>query len=222
MIAPLLLVVQTTVLPNQLTTAERSAGWRLLFDGRTLAGWRGVGYDTVDVPALTRHKVPLMVAGTANSPSVAEQAMHFMFALAKRGAEIIDARGASSAASAANAALEHMRDWALGTPAGDWTSMAVPSDGSYGVPEGLISSFPCVCENGQYRIVQGLGINEFSQAKIDATGLSALTTTPTGYWTVIQDGGAAGTTWGKVSWNGDTPNGTSLEVRVRVLDAPNA
>jgi malate dehydrogenase len=93
----------------------------------------------------------------------------FIPTVAKRGAAIIEARGASSAASAANAAIDHMRSWALGTAPGDWVSMAVPSDGSYGVPEGLISSFPCVCENGQYRIVQGLEINEFSQAKIDAT-----------------------------------------------------
>jgi malate dehydrogenase len=89
--------------------------------------------------------------------------------VAKRGAAIIDARGASSAASAANAAIDHIHDWHLGTPAGDWVSMAIPSDGSYGVPEGLISSFPCVCVDGRYEIVQGLEIDEFSRAKIDAT-----------------------------------------------------
>ncbi len=87
----------------------------------------------------------------------------------KRGAEIIAARGASSAASAANGAIEHIRDWVLGTPADDWVSMAVPSDGSYGIPEGLIFSFPVTCKNGDYSIVQGLEIDEFSQAKIDAT-----------------------------------------------------
>jgi len=87
----------------------------------------------------------------------------------KRGAAIIKARGLSSAASAANAAIDHMRDWALGTPEGDWVSMAVPSDGSYGAPEGIITSFPCTTANGDYSIVQGLDINEFSQAKIDAT-----------------------------------------------------
>jgi len=87
----------------------------------------------------------------------------------KRGAEIIDARGASSAASAANAAIDHVRDWTLGTAEGDWVSMAVPSDGSYGVPEGLISSFPCRCAGGEYEIVQGLEIGEFSQSRIDAT-----------------------------------------------------
>ncbi len=87
--------------------------------------------------------------------------------VAKRGAEIIDARGASSAASAANAALEHMRDWALGTDG--WVSMGVPSDGSYGIPEGLMYSFPVTCSDGEYKIVQGLKIDEFSQSKMDAT-----------------------------------------------------
>lgn len=86
----------------------------------------------------------------------------------KRGAEIIDARGASSAASAANAAIDHVYDWVNGTN-GEWVSMAVPSDGSYGVPEGIISSFPVTTANGEYEIVQGLEINEFSQGKIDAT-----------------------------------------------------
>jgi len=89
--------------------------------------------------------------------------------VAKRGAEIIDARGASSAASAANGAINHIRDWVLGTEDGDWTSMAVPSDGSYGIPEGLTYSFPVTCSNGEYSIVQGLEIDEFSQAKMDAT-----------------------------------------------------
>lgn len=87
----------------------------------------------------------------------------------QRGAAIIKARGASSAASAANAAIEHMRDWALGTPAGDWTSMGVYSDGSYGVEKGLIYSFPCVCKNGDWEIVQGLSINEFSASRMKAT-----------------------------------------------------
>ena len=89
--------------------------------------------------------------------------------VAKRGAAIIEARGASSAASAANAAVDHIRSWSLGTAEGDWVSMAIVSDGSYGVPEGLISSFPCVCKDGEYSIVQGLDINEFSRAKIDAS-----------------------------------------------------
>jgi malate dehydrogenase len=89
--------------------------------------------------------------------------------VAKRGAAIIEARGSSSAASAASAAVDHIRDWTLGTPDGDWVSMSVPSDGSYGVPEGLISSFPCVCRNGNYEIVQGLDIDDYSRSKIDAT-----------------------------------------------------
>ena len=89
--------------------------------------------------------------------------------VAKRGAAIIEARGASSAASAANAAVDHIRNWSLGTPEGDWVSMAIPSDGSYGVPEGIISSFPCTCKDGKYSIVQGLDINEFSRGKIDAS-----------------------------------------------------
>jgi malate dehydrogenase len=89
--------------------------------------------------------------------------------VAKRGAAIIDARGSSSAASAASAAVDHIRDWTHGTPEGDWVSMSVPSDGSYGVPEGIISSFPCVCKNGDYEIVQGLEIDDYSRAKIDAT-----------------------------------------------------
>jgi malate dehydrogenase len=89
--------------------------------------------------------------------------------VAKRGAAIIDARGASSAASAASAAVDHIRDWTGGTPDGDWVSMAVPSDGSYGVPEGIISSFPCVCSDGAYEIVQGLDINDYSRGKIDTS-----------------------------------------------------
>jgi malate dehydrogenase len=89
--------------------------------------------------------------------------------VAKRGAEILSVRGASSAASAANAAIDHMRDWVRGTPEGDWVSMGVPSDGSYGVPEGLISSFPCVVRDGEWQIVQGLEIDEFSRARIEAS-----------------------------------------------------
>jgi malate dehydrogenase len=87
----------------------------------------------------------------------------------KRGAEIIEARNASSAASAANAAIDHMHDWVMGTPAGDWVSMAVPSDGSYGVEEGIISSFPCRCGNSEWQIVQGLDVPEFSRERIDRT-----------------------------------------------------
>ena len=93
----------------------------------------------------------------------------FIPTVAKRGAAIIAARGLSSAASAANATVEHMHDWLLGTPEGDWVSMSVPSDGSYGVPEGIISSFPVTVADGRYTIVQGLEINEFSRARIDAS-----------------------------------------------------
>ena len=93
--------------------------------------------------------------------------------VATRGGAIIKARGSSSAASAASAAVDHIRDWTLGTPDGDWVSMSVPSDGSYGVPEGIISSFPCVCKDGDYEIVQGLDIDDFSRGKIDAVGRRA-------------------------------------------------
>jgi malate dehydrogenase len=89
--------------------------------------------------------------------------------VAKRGAEIIAARGASSAASAANAALEHMRDWVQGSAEGDWVSMAVPSDGSYDIPEGLVYSFPVTCSNGDYEIVQGLDIDDFSRSMMTTT-----------------------------------------------------
>jgi malate dehydrogenase len=87
----------------------------------------------------------------------------------KRGAEIIQARGASSAASAASAAIDHVHDWALGTTGGDWVSMAIPSDGSYGVKPGIVYSFPCTCKNGQYQIVQGLTTDDFSSAKMKET-----------------------------------------------------
>ncbi len=93
----------------------------------------------------------------------------FIPTVQKRGAAIIEARGASSAASAANAAIDHVHDWTLGTAEGDWVSMAIPSDGSYGVEEGIISSFPVTCSGGAYEVVQGLDLNEFSQARVRAT-----------------------------------------------------
>jgi malate dehydrogenase len=93
----------------------------------------------------------------------------FIPTVQKRGAAIIEARGASSAASAANAAVDHVHDWVLGTPEGDWVSMAIPSDGSYGVEEGLISSFPVTTSGGEYSIVQGLEISDFSRGRIDKT-----------------------------------------------------
>ncbi len=93
----------------------------------------------------------------------------FIPTVAKRGAAVIEARGASSAASAANAAIDHVHDWVLGTPEGDWVSMSVVSDGSYGVPEGLVSSFPCTTSGGRWSIVQGLDIEAFSRERIDAS-----------------------------------------------------
>ena len=93
----------------------------------------------------------------------------FIPTVAKRGAAIIEARGASSAASAANAAVDHVHDWAHGAPEGDWVSMAIPSRGDYGVEEGLISSFPCACSGGEYQVVEGLEVNEISQSRIDTT-----------------------------------------------------
>jgi malate dehydrogenase len=91
----------------------------------------------------------------------------FLPNVGKRGAAIIEARGSSSAASAANAAIDHVYDWVSGT--GDWVSMGVPSDGSYGVPEGLISGFPCTCSGGEWSIVQGLDLDQFSRGRIDAS-----------------------------------------------------
>jgi malate dehydrogenase len=93
----------------------------------------------------------------------------FLPTVQQRGAAVIEARGASSAGSAANATIDHMRDWVRGTPEGDWVSMSVPSDGSYQVPEGLICSFPCTTTGGAYQIVQDLTINDFSRGKIDAS-----------------------------------------------------
>ena len=93
----------------------------------------------------------------------------FLPTVQKRGAAVIEARGASSAASAANATIGHMHDWMLGTPEGDWVSMSVPSDGSYQIPEGLISSFPCTTSDGAYQIVPGLEINDFSRGRIDSS-----------------------------------------------------
>jgi malate dehydrogenase len=112
------------------------------------------------------------VGGEVAADVVGDQAWienDFIPTVAKRGAAIIEARGASSAASAANAAIDHVHDWVNGTPDGDWVSMAVPSDGSYGVEEGLISSFPCTTANGEWSIVEGLEIDDFSRARIDAT-----------------------------------------------------
>ena len=110
--------------------------------------------------------------GGRPAPELVDQAWlesDFLPKVQQRGAAIIEARGASSAASAANATVDHMRDWVHGTAEDDWVSMSVPSDGSYGVPEGIISSFPCTVTDGAYRIVQGLDVNDFSRGKIDAS-----------------------------------------------------
>jgi malate dehydrogenase len=106
------------------------------------------------------------------APELVDQAWlegDFIPTVQQRGAAIIAARGASSAASAASAAIDHMRTWALGTPDGDWVSMAIPSDGSYGIAEGIIYSYPVTCRDGQYAIVQNLPVSDFSRARMDAT-----------------------------------------------------
>jgi malate dehydrogenase len=111
------------------------------------------------------------VAGKPASELVDQQWLEqeFIPTVQQRGAAIIEARGLSSAASAANAAISHVHDWVLGTPDDDWVSMAIPSDGSYGVAEGLIASFPVTCRDGAYEIVQGLELNDFSRKRIDAS-----------------------------------------------------
>ena len=93
----------------------------------------------------------------------------FIPVVQKRGAAIIDARGLSSAASAANAAIEHMRTWTFGTAEGDWVTMGVPADGSYGIPEGTMFGYPCTCKDGKYTVVQGIELSEFSKGRIQAT-----------------------------------------------------
>jgi malate dehydrogenase len=111
------------------------------------------------------------VAGKA-ALSLVDQAWYadtFIPTVQQRGAAIIKARGASSAASAASAAIDHVRTWVLGSAEGDWVSMAIPSDGSYGIPEGVMYSYPVVCKGGKYEIVQGLAVNEFSRARMMAT-----------------------------------------------------
>jgi malate dehydrogenase len=93
----------------------------------------------------------------------------FIPTVQKRGAAIIDARGLSSAASAANAAIDHVRDWVRGTREGDWVTMGIPSDGSYGIAEGVIFGYPVTCKGGRYEIVKGIDVSEFSRKRIDAT-----------------------------------------------------
>jgi malate dehydrogenase len=125
-------------------------------------------HSATQYPDITHAKVN----GSPAPEAVADQAWlegEFIPTVQKRGAAIIEARGASSAASAANAAVEHVHDWVKGTPAGDWVSMAVASDGSYGIPEGIFAGHPCTCANGEWSIVQGLEIDAFSRTRIDAS-----------------------------------------------------
>jgi malate dehydrogenase len=125
-------------------------------------------HSTTQYPDLVHAKV----GGRSAWDAVDDEAWiadEFIPRVAKRGAEIIEARGASSAASAANAAVDHVRDWVLGTPDGDWVSMSVPSDRSYGVDEGLVSGFPCTCSGGEWSVVEGLDIDDFSRSRIDAS-----------------------------------------------------
>ncbi len=163
--------------------AERFTAMTRLDHNRALAQLAGkLGVSVADIRKLTiwgNHSAtqyPDIFHAEVNGKNAAEAVNdqnwlenEFIPRVAKRGAEIIEARGASSAASAASAAIDHVHDWVNGTPAGNWTSMAIPSDGSYGVPEGLIASFPVTCSGGSYEIVQGLEINDFSRAKIDAS-----------------------------------------------------
>ena len=125
-------------------------------------------HSATQYPDLVHCEVP---GGTA-AEVIGDQAWlegDFIPTVQQRGAAIIEARGASSAASAANAAIDHVHDWVAGTPDGDWVSMGVPSDGSYGVPEGLLCGFPVTCADGNYEIVQGLELDDFSRARIDAS-----------------------------------------------------
>jgi malate dehydrogenase len=112
------------------------------------------------------------VKGVNAAEAIADQAWienDFLPTVQKRGAAIIEARGASSAASAANAAIDHIHDWVLGTPEGDWVSMAIPSNDSYGIGEGVFAGYPCTCSGGEYTVVEGLSVGEFSRGKLDAT-----------------------------------------------------
>jgi malate dehydrogenase len=125
-------------------------------------------HSTTQYPDLVHAKV----SGQSAWDAIDDEAWikdEFIPRVQKRGAEVIEARGASSAASAANAAIDHVHDWVLGTPEGDWVSMSVPSDGSYGVEEGIISGFPCTCSGGEWKIVEGLDIDDFSRERIDAS-----------------------------------------------------
>jgi malate dehydrogenase len=125
-------------------------------------------HSATQYPDVTHAKVK----GQSAVEAIGDQAWvesDFIPTVQKRGAAIIEARGASSAASAANAAVDHVHDWVLGTPEGDWVSMAIPSTGAYGVEEGIFSGHPCTCSGGEYSIVEGLDVDDFSRSRIDAT-----------------------------------------------------
>ena len=162
--------------PGQFTAMTR------LDHNRALAQLAGkVGVHTTDITRMTiwgNHSATqypdishTLIKGEAAAGKVDRgwYENEFISTVQQRGAAIIKARGASSAASAASSAIDHMRTWALGTAEGDWTSMGIPSDGSYGITEGLIYSFPVTCKNGQYEIVQGLEVDSFSREKMQAT-----------------------------------------------------
>jgi malate dehydrogenase len=140
--------------------------------GRPVAGLRKVtvwgNHSATQYPDLLQAEVD----GQKLWPLIADQAWlegTFIPTVQKRGAAIIDARGASSAASAANAAMDHIRDWIKGTRPADWVTMGIPSDGSYGIPQGVIYGYPVTCAGGRYQIVQGIEISPFSRARMDAT-----------------------------------------------------
>jgi malate dehydrogenase len=125
-------------------------------------------HSTTQYPDLVNAKV----GGESAWEAIDDEAWiadEFIPRVAKRGAAIIEARGASSAASAANAAIDHVRDWVLGTPEGDWVSMGVPTDGSYAIDEGIVAGLPCKCGGGEWSVVEGLEIPEFSRARIDTS-----------------------------------------------------
>ncbi len=139
---------------------------RPLTDVKRMTVWGN--HSTTQYPDLVNAKVD----GASARVAVDDEAWiadEFIPTVAKRGAAIIEARGSSSAASAANAAIDHVHDWVLGTPEGDWVTMGVPTDGSYGVPEGIIGGLPCTCSGGEWSVVEGLEIPEFSRERIDAT-----------------------------------------------------
>lgn len=125
-------------------------------------------HSATQYPDITHAEVDGQKAlGLINDPRWVEA--EFIPTVQKRGAAIIEARGLSSAASAANAAIGHVRDWVLGTPTGDWVTMGIPADGSYGIPEGVIYGYPVTCAGGAYHIVQGLGVSDFSRQRMQAT-----------------------------------------------------